>query len=54
MGERSSFPERRSRSEEPSQPVGLEARTTMSTDQLIALLVLVIMIVQLAVKKGKS
>jgi hypothetical protein len=33
---------------------GLEARTTMSTDQLIALLVLVIMIVELAVKKGKS
>ncbi|CAH1221844.1 hypothetical protein PAECIP111892_05059 [Paenibacillus auburnensis] len=32
---------------------GLEERT-MSTDQLIALLVLVIMIVQLAVKKGKS
>ncbi len=32
---------------------GLEERT-MSTDQLIALLVLVIMIIQLAVKKGKS
>ncbi|WP_340025898.1 hypothetical protein MHI24_12280 [Paenibacillus sp. FSL K6-1096] len=33
---------------------GLEVRTPMSTDQLIALLVLVIMIVQLAVKKDKS
>ncbi|WP_275262616.1 hypothetical protein [Paenibacillus tepidiphilus] len=32
---------------------GMEARTEMSTDQLIALLVLVIMIVQLAGKKGK-
>jgi hypothetical protein len=36
----------------PSQWIG--GRTTMSTDQLIALLVLNIMIVQLAVKKDKS
>ncbi|WP_274528644.1 hypothetical protein [Paenibacillus piscarius] len=33
---------------------GLEVRTRMGTDQLIALLVLIIMIVQLAVKKDKS
>ncbi|MDF9843132.1 hypothetical protein M2105_004299 [Paenibacillus sp. PastF-1] len=38
---------------EPFCRYGLEDRT-MSTDQLIALLALVIMIVQLAVKKDKS
>jgi hypothetical protein len=46
--------ERRRRSGRAILVKGLEVRTTMSTDQLIALLVLVIMIVQLAVKKDKS